>query len=259
MKIVSWNFRYLWNGDGKNSAIHRVGYAYDKVQKEKPEIIAFQEIIPLSLELLKKMLPEYEFFGSMRTADFNQEGLYIAWRKDSFALTGSEVFWLSPTPYIAGSRFSNQSDSSRVCVMVKLRDLKTNKCYRLWDVHLDDKSDQARQEGLKCLFDFVKVYSTKDETPHIILGDFNATPDSETIAWCDNQKGFVDVSKGFKTTFHDYGKCDDNKIDYIYVSESIRKNAVKTELWTDEHDGIFLSDHYPVVLTLKQDDMTKEH
>lgn len=252
MKIVSWNFRCPWNWtDGKNCVIHRIGYAYDKVFGEKPDIIAFQEIKPITFELLKKTFSEYEFFGSQRTANFDEEGLYIAWRKDSCAMMGGEVFWLSPKPYEAGSRFEKQSSCSRVCVMVKLRDLKTNECIRLWDVHLDHVSDEARRLGLQCLFEFVERFSAMDSTPHVILGDFNATPESETMQWCERQKGFSDVSKGFQTTFHDFGKCNDQKIDYVYVSDSIKERVEKTTLWTDEHDGVYLSDHYPVVMTLK--------
>ena len=252
MKIVSWNFRCQWDQeDGKNCVIHRAGFAYDKIAKEKPDVIAFQEIRPVAFELLKKLLPEYEFFGSQRTATYGEEGLYVAWRKESCVLMGSEVFWLSPTPYVAGSRFEKQSSCSRVCPMVKLRDLKTNECVRVWDIHLDHISDEARQLGLKCLFDFVKHFSVMDSTPHIILGDFNARPDSVTMAWCEEQKGFTDVSKGLQTTFHGFGKCDNEKIDYIYVSDELKDKVEKTELWTDERDGIYLSDHYPVCMYLK--------
>ena len=37
-----------------------------------------------------------------------------------------------------------------------------------------------------------------------------------------------------------------NKIDYIFVSEELSNAFVKSEVWKDSHDGIFLSDHYPV-------------
>lgn len=252
MKIVSWNLRCPWaDADGKNAVIHRAGFAYDKIRKEKPDVIAFQEIVPETYELLEKMLPEYEFFGSQRTADYSQEGLYVAWRRESFALMGAEVFWLSPTPYVAGSRFADQSDCSRVCIMTKLRDLKTNECYRFWDVHLDHVSDNARKLGLECLFDFVRFYSQKDATPHVILGDFNATPDSDTMAWCENQEGFVNASDEIAETFHNFGKISNYKIDYVYLSERLKEKVEKTEIWTDEHDGIYLSDHYPLVTTLK--------
>lgn len=252
MKIVSWNLRCPWDtDDGKNCTMFRVGYAYDKIQKEKPDVIAFQEIRQVTLDCLKKMLPEYEFFGSMRTATYTEEGLYVAYRKDTCALMGGEVFWLSPTPYVAGSRFENQSSCCRICTMAKIRDLKTNECYRIWDNHLDHISDEARQEGLKCLFEFIKHFSVMDNTPHVILGDFNAFPESETMLWCEKQEGFTDVSKGFQTTFHGFGKRNDAKIDYIYVSNELKDKVEKTELWTDNRDGIYLSDHYPVCMYLK--------
>ena len=253
MKIVTWNVRCVWKAevDGINSFVHRAGLIYEKISAEKPDAIAFQEVTPQILELLKRVLPEYGFFGSGRLEDYGGEGLYIAWHKDSFALMGGEVFWLSPTPYVAGSRFETQSDCPRVCPMVKLRDLKTNECMRLWNIHLDHVSDEARRLGLKCLFDFVEHFSEMDSTPHIILGDFNATPESETMTWCEEREGITDVSKGFQTTFHGFGRRDDEKIDYIYVSNVLKEKVRKTELWTDEHDGVYLSDHYPVCMEIK--------
>lgn len=252
MKIVTWNFRCQWDQiDGKNSVIHRAGFAYDKIQKEKPDVVAFQEIREITLELLQKMLPEYEFFGSQRTANFGQEGLYVAWRKESCALMGGEVFWLSPTPYTPGSRFDNQSECSRVCVMAKIRDKKTNETYRVWDVHLDHISDEARREGLNCLFTFVDRYSKVDSTPHVVLGDFNATPNSDTMRSCGNESGLVDVTDNLTATFHDFGKCGE-KIDYVFVSEGISGEVKEVVAWTDEHDGVYLSDHYPISVTLRK-------
>ena len=34
-KIVTFNIRNVWDKEGKNSFIHRVGMIYDKINKEK--------------------------------------------------------------------------------------------------------------------------------------------------------------------------------------------------------------------------------
>ena len=62
MKIVTFTLRCAWRGDGINSFIHRAVAIYEKILAEKPTVIAFQEVIPASLEVLKRLLPEYEFF-----------------------------------------------------------------------------------------------------------------------------------------------------------------------------------------------------
>ena len=121
MKIVTWNLRCLWSGDGINAFLHRAGMIYEKIDREKPEIIAFQEVVAESLTFLRKIFPEYIFLGQMRSENYDGEGLYTAVRKDIFDVLGGETFWLSPTPYIAGSRFEKQSDCPRICVYTLVR------------------------------------------------------------------------------------------------------------------------------------------
>jgi hypothetical protein len=132
MKIVTWNLRCVWMfGDGVNSFIHRAGMIYQKIESEKPDVIAFQEVVKESLDYLVKLFPEYEFFGSLRSEDYAYEGLYTAYRKDKFALLRSDIFWLSPEPYKAGSRFEEQSIYPRICVVTELRNKQNNEIFRL--------------------------------------------------------------------------------------------------------------------------------
>ena len=44
MKIVTFNLDCCWDGaEGINSFIHRAGMIYERINAEKPDIIAFQE------------------------------------------------------------------------------------------------------------------------------------------------------------------------------------------------------------------------
>ena len=53
IKIVTYNLRCIWKGDGINGFIHRAGMIFDKINAELPDIIAFQEAIPKHIEFLK--------------------------------------------------------------------------------------------------------------------------------------------------------------------------------------------------------------
>ncbi len=251
MKIVSFNLRYQWMGDGANSFVHRAGFIYDKIRKEAPDVIAFQEMTKNALELLKRMLPEYAFYGSMRTANYDGEGLYTAVKKSAFEIVGGEIFWLSPTPHVAGSRFEKQSPCPRLCVMAEIRNGSDRSTYRVFNVHLDHVSDEARQLGLQCLFTFMDGYDQKHKLPTVLLGDFNAQPDSDTMKTCNARAQIVDVTKEITGTFHDFGKTENDKIDYVYLSRELEKRVESVCLWEDVHDGIYLSDHYPVCVQLK--------
>lgn len=256
LKFVTFNIRCIWNYeiDGANSFVHRAGLVYEKILKENPDVIMFQEMRDEHLRLMKRMLPEYSFFGHFRDADYTGEGVYTAIRDERIQLLGMESYWLSPTPTVPGSRFEDQSECARTCLSLKLRDTETNKIFRVLNTHLDHISDAARIEGIQLILEKACEDMKKEEIPMILGGDFNALPDSETINYCNNYENvkIYDVTDKISATFHNWGERA-VKIDYIYVTESI-KNGVKTVyIWDDTANGIYLSDHYPVCMELDAD------
>lgn len=252
MKIVTWNLRYIWKeGDGVNSFVHRAGLIYEKIMAETPDILAFQEITENSRNYLMKLFPEYEFFGTLRSENYDGEGLYTAFRKDTFALMGGDIFWLSPTPYQAGSRFANQSINPRICVVTKLRNKATNEIFSVYNVHLDDLSDEARREGLTDVFRVIDENVKIWHTPYILLGDFNAYPDSQTMQLACSRTDIFDSTKEIQDTFHGFGRREPEKIDYIFLPKVWQNRVTGVTAWTDTSNGIYLSDHYPVCVIIK--------
>ena len=260
MKIVSYNLRCIYDKwDGINNLIHRAGFIYEKINAEKPDVIAFQEVVEKSLELFTKLFPEYLFLGHFRDADYSGEGVFTAVRKDSISVLGSDDFWLSPTPYVPGSRYENQSVCPRTCLMTLLRDKESGKVFRVYNLHLDHESDEARQKGMECVFEKVKENNEKAALPVVILGDFNAYPEDGVMKMCNNNKSpeIYDVTKDIPVTFHNYGRCA-SKIDYIYMTKDLTENIKSVTAWDDkcvwhkdtyhgtDVPSIYLSDHYPV-------------
>ena len=248
-KIVTFNIRCVWKGDGDgiNSFVHRAGMVYEKIMQEKPDLIMFQEIRSEHLELLKRMLPEYTFVGHFREVDYTGEGLYTAILNEKIQLLGFESYWLSPTPYVAGSRYENQSEYPRTCLTLKLRDIITGNIFRSVNIHLDHISDEARIEGIRQVLRITGERNRIDDIPTIIAGDFNAHPDSETMKFCKNYDKFkiYEITGEIDTTFHDWGKTSE-KIDYIFITESIKNNVKAAYVWDDCDEDIYLSDHYPL-------------
>ena len=250
VKIVTYNLRCVWlcSKEGVNSFAFRAGLVYDKIRREKPDVIAFQEVVPTHLDILQKLLPEYEFYGHYRNADYTGEGLYTAIRKDSFQLISYESFWISPTPFVSGSRFADQSDCPRICIVTTVRHRESGKMLRLYNIHLDHISDVARIEGIQCVLAQMKrINETTFVAPTLILGDYNAKPESETIRFCKEHTEPVikDMTAHIENTCHDYGKTV-QKIDYIFVTEDIVNAVTGSDIWDTCFSGIYLSDHYPV-------------
>ena len=158
---------------------------------------------------------------------------------------GNETVWISPTPYIVASKFEKQSNNSRACHITQVRNRANGHLYRIFNIHLDHEYSEARVEGMKCVLDFADRKNSELDISTVILGDFNAQPQSEEIGIINNHGKYTDITNHIPVTFHNYGKQQD-KIDYIYISEDMKKNLKSVYIWDDVDNGIYLSDHYPI-------------
>ena len=87
----------------------------------------------------------------------------------------------------------------------------------------------------------------------ILSGDFNAEPDSEEMKPLRETAGLVNATEGIGITFHNYHRDDPNdpqcSIDYIILKGDWELK--KVEKWTEQKDGVCLSDHYPICAEFK--------
>lgn len=264
IKIVTFNIRTLYSSptDGACSFIHRAGMILEKIRKEKPHVICFQEVSDGIREFLKNYLNDYIVLGHGRLKDLKGEGLSIAYRKDSMELLFFENFWLSPTPYIPASRYENQSNCPRLCPHAVLKHKDMDIPVSLYNVHLDHISDEARVLGIHQIADFIADFKKKIDCPTFILGDFNAKPESETIRYIKsyNNSEFVDLSEGIGNTYHGFSdfiapknakRSSPSEIDYIFADKETATKLYSVTKWEDAENGIPLSDHYPICLEIE--------
>lgn len=105
--------------------------------------------------------------------------------------------------------------------------------------HLDYRNSASRINQSKIIFNF--IHATKQ--PVILLGDMNATPESQTIQ--NLTHFFVDANKpGYLTFSSDTPKI---KIDYIMVD---KKHYDRT-LAEPRFDSVQYSDHLPILADVK--------
>lgn len=252
VKIVTYNLRNQWHRDEANSFIHRAGLIYHVVEREQPDIIAFQEVMERQLQYLEKMFPAYAFYGQGRDADFQGEGLYVAVKKEVFQFCGMEVFWLSPTPYVPATRFELQSECPRICVDVLVRHKETGKMLRVYDVHLDYVENEAKTQEIQVVLEKMAEDQQKVTCEAVLLGDFNEEPMGSAIICCNayEKVNLTDITAHIESSCHDFGKrTEPFKIDYMFVTDGLAAKVVNVEPWTTIHSGIYLSDHYPICAT----------
>ena len=252
MIICTFNLRCVWDGDGVNAFVNRAGLILEKIAAAKPDVIGFQEGTVQILAFLERHLPDYVIVFNQRDANFGGEGLAIAIRKETAGLVGLDFFWLSETPDVPGSRFAEQSWCPRVTQGAICRRKSDGKLFRVYNTHLDHESDSARILGVRCLMGRMAADLAKHDFPFFLLGDFNATPESETIRFCDtcDLVPMVELTRSVGGTFHDFGRREPIKIDYIYAGAKTAVLPYTAERWEERLGGVFLSDHYPVCVTV---------
>ena len=248
MKLVTFNIRCDYRQDGINNFDFRKPYILEKIQKENPDIICFQEVLPHVAAWLKEHLTDYYIVGCGRDEKLQNEQTSIAYRREKYNLIQMEVFWLSETPHIPGSRYSNQSDCPRVCTMALFQELSTNHTFRVYNTHLDHIGSEARILGLSQILRRMEEQGNPEhcfiQTPAILTGDFNATPDSIEMQQLTRYPDLRDLTIDIPGTFHDFGReAVPEKIDYIIANSSFRCSQVT--VWDDCLECFYLSDHYP--------------
>ena len=246
LKVMSFNLR-TWCNDGPYSFPYRTERIREMLLREDPDLIGFQEFTSQMKALLRSLLPEYTIVGCGRERDYSGESMAIAMKNGVIEMLSLEQFWLSPTPTMPGSRYTeDQSPCPRMALSAVLVTEGCEKPFRIINTHLDHMGPQARYHGMMQIIQHISAH----EEPFILTGDMNALPDSPEMKLADQMLGSlggVQYTKDVGGTFHGYGKVTrDNQIDYIY-SDLACNRAWKVE---EIDDKVFYSDHYAVMTEL---------
>ena len=247
MKIVTFNLKCVWHDSEGRGFDRRAEIVFSKIHSASPDVIAFQEATEPIIASLREGLPDYDIVFAQRDADMGGEGLATAYRRGAFELLTLDRFWLSPDPGVPGSRFKNQSQCPRICQCSLLRRVKDGLLFRVYNVHLDHQSEEACRLGIGLVLKLIKKERRRSPLPLFLLGDFNVLPDSAAVRMCSNNGALTDLTADISGTFHDFGiENPPSKIDYIFTDKGTASKLLGTRLWTEEKDGLTLSDHYPV-------------
>ena len=217
------------------------------------DVVCVQECRRRMALALADALPDYACAGPAVKSEKNHEGNLVFYRKDRFACESERVFWLSETP---DSPFSKHADAQgrRMCVVVRFRDRRSGRPFLVANTHLDNRSDAARTFGARLIAERV-VRKAKDEgVPLLLAGDFNAQPTAESVrvfraALEDASAVSVSAHEGPQHTFRGWGRDVPCKtIDYVFVTPDVK--VLRHATLTDRYDGIFPSDHCPLLATV---------
>ena len=245
LKVCSFNSRCDIANDGINNFECRKGRILEFIRAEDPDIIGFQEITPTMREWFVESLEDYYTVGAGRNPDLTGEAPLIAFKKRDMQLVSCETVMLSSSPEVFGSRYegSDQSHCPRAYCRALLKHKDIEKPFYVYNVHTDHVGAMARALASVQL---VQDISTRDGI-FFMTGDFNAEPESREIRLITECPFVSDVTRDVGATFHAYGKLDNPvKIDYIFTNLATdpRESYAVEDIPVD---GIYISDHLPVV------------
>ncbi|HEU4820362.1 MAG TPA: endonuclease/exonuclease/phosphatase family protein [Qipengyuania sp.] len=258
LRAMTFNIRLDIASDGANAWPHRKDNVAALIAREAPDILGMQEVLLNQKRDLEAALPAYQVIGAARD-DGREAGEFspLAWRRDRFEMVRSGTFWLSPTPEVPSKGWD--AAFPRIATWAVLRDKQSGAQLRVLNTHFDHVGREARLNSAAIIARWVT--EGPDRTlPAIVLGDFNAHPESEP---------YRRLAEGADADLHDarvaartppYGppgtftgfditKAPALLIDHIFVTPvfAVESYAVITQHW----GGRLPSDHYPVVADLR--------
>jgi endonuclease/exonuclease/phosphatase family metal-dependent hydrolase len=244
LSISTFNIRYdnpadplVWD-DRKEEVAKAIKYF---------DIVGLQETLPNQLEDITTNLPWMSIYSETRNGNGVGESCPILWQTKHFDLLHAETRWLSES-WSDTASIGWDAIMPRIASIVSLHHKETGTIIRVINSHWSHVGDDARKASAS----LIRSWSMMGEADVVIvLGDFNAEPQSEEIEFLlsTNLKDSYEVAKnrcrkkfGTYTGFDPAGYAGP-RIDYILVD-----GADVSWICADEYIkyGFYISDHLPV-------------
>ncbi|MCI0499987.1 MAG: endonuclease/exonuclease/phosphatase family protein [Planctomycetales bacterium] len=257
---MTFNIRTDTLTDGSNRWSCRRDIVFDIFRDHTPDVIGLQEAEEDQVRDIQIALPHYTRYAVGRSdGRLAGETCAIFYRTNRFRLLDSGTFWFSDTPSVPGTKdWGNLWP--RICSWVHLAERGTGGAFYVYNVHLDNLSQNSREKSAQLLACQVAARKTRD--PFIVMGDFNMELDNPAMRYLQKQGiqtpyprmvdawSAVHAGKPSLGTRHDFrGKTTGPAIDHIPLCESIRPIDVIIDRRCAEN-GRYPSDHFPIVASI---------
>ena len=247
--MMSCNLRCLTPLDlGKKSWFYRADLLVQDIAQQMPGIIGFQEATRWQYAYMTDVLTGYDSIIDYRDDTLLSEGCPVFYHKDTYALVDKGSFWLSETPEVMSKDWGAQH--YRICSFVILQHKASGRDFVVFNTHLDHVSDEARIKGIGVVLEKIRQFGG---LPAVIMGDFNALEGSQTYMsateyFLDAQYAAAETEASH--TYQNWGNPESFKrLDYFMIS---KEGFRPLRYWVVQpvHEGVYVSDHCPIVLTL---------
>lgn len=254
-RVMTYNIRLDTEADGANRWANRRVLFTGQIRLLRPDILGMQEVLPGQRADLVSDLPGYAALGGGRD-DGRHAGeaspLFVA--REKFAVLGSGMFWLSPTPGVPSLGWD--ASYRRVATWAHLRRRSDGMRLLAINTHWDHMGKQARLGSALQLRGWIAANRRAGEAV-VLLGDFNAPLSEASLQTLldptmlgDSRALSQEPAIGAAITFNGWTPIptSGDTIDHVLVAPGL---AVKRYHALAEHfDGRLASDHFPVIVDL---------
>ena len=250
--LMSANVRCISPTDlFKESWFYRADLIVKNIESVCPDVIGFQEVTKYHYKYLTESLSGYDSVITYRDDSLLAESCPVFYNTAKFDLTDKGSFWLSETPEVMSKSWG--AAFNRVCSYVILSEKATGKPFVVFNTHLDHVSEQARINGIKLILQKIEVFGGY---PSVIMGDFNTGETKETYLAATalfNDAKYQTENTMTGATFQQFGRSLDHvNLDYFMISKTgITVNEYR--IITTTYDGVYPSDHFPIMLKMNLD------
>ncbi len=257
LRVMTLNVRQMDGDDGAQSWVHRKEILSETIFLHHPDLLGTQEIFPEQTEFLLERNSDFECFGRGRFGDDRDKHNKIFFNRRRFSLEDCGDVWFSRTPEIAGSSDWN-IPRPRMVTWGRLREVSGAEILIL-NTHLPYGREAVEARRESALVVLRQIAAMPTGLPLFLTGDFNSAPDSEiyTLLTGSLEDAWKTAPEtiGPEGTLHAFGRISGRRLDWI-LHRGIGR-PVKTETITHTWQGLYPSDHYPVLATFLLDSRPK--
>ena len=256
LRVMTFNIKY--GTDREHPWEERRPAAVATIEEVAPDLFGTQELLFFQIQDLAREMPQYHWLGLGRAGGSEDEFMAIFYLHERFKVLAFDHFWLSETPETIGS-ISWDHTNKRMVTWVRFQDVSTGAEFYHWNTHFDHRSSLARQNSAALIRE--RINRQRPRAPVIVTGDFNAPQEGDVYqAMIAADGNRVDLQDAWTLaeeivgeqvgTFHSWRGANENptRIDWILVSPEWKVETARVV--TSDLDGVYPSDHFPVVADL---------
>lgn len=249
VSVLTLNLRFGLANDGDNNWDNRKNILPLLFQRHPTDFIGVQEANNFQIDFINNFLTDYDYIGKRSPAPSFWQNNIIFYKKRWNCIYYEHRF-LSPTPTLP-SRYRKSIWPRQSTIGIFQKKEKSLICAC---THFDfDKSVQ--NQSAKLIMKRISLLPA--DIPAILIGDFNAAPDSACHKLFTSQDNktkkpfFKNIfTKPFPATYHGFtGSQNSDCIDWILYRGRI--TPIEKAVIFNTVNGKYPSDHYPVCASFK--------